>query len=103
LKQEYHEAERNFRIGFLFGGRQSIQVAELHPWSLLSQLGRLARIAELMRKPAKKRRLSKRQKFPPGWNEKRVRKVLKHYENQTEDEAVAEDAASKAGKAHSQK
>jgi hypothetical protein len=34
-----------------------------------------------------------RQKFPPGWNEKRVRKVLEHYENQTEDEAVAEDEA----------
>jgi hypothetical protein len=34
-----------------------------------------------------------RQKFPPGWDEKRVRKVLEHYENQTEDEAVAEDEA----------
>lgn len=33
----------------------------------------------------------KTQKFPPGWDEKRVRKVLAHYENQTEDEAVAED------------
>ena len=33
------------------------------------------------------------QKFPPGWDEKRVRKVLEHYENQTEDEAVAEDEA----------
>ena len=34
-----------------------------------------------------------RQKFPPGWDEKRVRKVLTHYENQTEDEALAEDEA----------
>lgn len=34
-----------------------------------------------------------RQKFPPGWDEERVRKVLAHYENQTEDEAVAEDEA----------
>ena len=30
-------------------------------------------------------------KFPPGWDEERVRKVLAHYEEQTEDEAVAED------------
>jgi len=32
-------------------------------------------------------------RFPPGWNEERVRKVLTHYEKQTEDEAVAEDEA----------
>lgn len=31
--------------------------------------------------------------FPPGWDEKRVQRVLAHYENQTEDEAVAEDEA----------
>jgi len=31
--------------------------------------------------------------FPQGWDEKRVRKVLAHYENQSEDEAVAEDEA----------
>ena len=31
--------------------------------------------------------------FPPGWNESRVRKVLAHYEKQTEYEAVAEDEA----------
>ena len=30
-------------------------------------------------------------KFPPGWDEKRVQKVLAHYEEQTEEEAVAED------------
>lgn len=30
-------------------------------------------------------------KFPPGWNESRVRRVLEHYENQTEEEAIAED------------
>jgi hypothetical protein len=34
-----------------------------------------------------------RQKFPPGWDEERVRKVLEHYEVQTEEEAVAEDEA----------
>ena len=32
-------------------------------------------------------------RFPPGWDEERVRKVLTHYEVQTEDEAVAEDEA----------
>ena len=31
--------------------------------------------------------------FPPGWDEERVRRVLAHYEEQTEDEAVAEDEA----------
>ena len=32
-------------------------------------------------------------RFPPGWDERRVRDVLEHYENQTEEEAVAEDEA----------
>lgn len=31
-----------------------------------------------------------KQKFPPGWNEKRIREVLNHYENQTDDERAAE-------------
>ncbi|MDP8237562.1 MAG: hypothetical protein P9X24_00600 [Candidatus Hatepunaea meridiana] len=35
----------------------------------------------------------KQNKFPPGWDEDRVRRVLSHYENQTEEEAVAEDEA----------
>ncbi len=33
-------------------------------------------------------------RFPPGWNEERVKKVLAHYEQQTEEEGVAEDEAS---------
>ena len=37
------------------------------------------------------------QKFPPGWDEQRVRDVLAHYENQSEDEQFAEiEAASEA-------
>ncbi len=32
-------------------------------------------------------------KFPPGWDEERVRRVLAHYLQQTEEEAVAEDEA----------
>ena len=35
----------------------------------------------------------KRNRFPAGWNEARVRRLLAHYEGQTEDEAVAEDEA----------
>ncbi|OGP54348.1 MAG: hypothetical protein A2Y65_02395 [Deltaproteobacteria bacterium RBG_13_52_11] len=35
----------------------------------------------------------KQNKFPKGWDEERVRRVLEHYEAQTEDEAVAEDEA----------
>ncbi len=29
--------------------------------------------------------------YPPGWDEERVQKVIDYYENQTEDEVVAED------------
>ena len=32
-------------------------------------------------------------KFPLGWDEERVRRVLAHYEQQTAEEAVAEDEA----------
>ncbi len=32
-------------------------------------------------------------RFPQGWGEKRVQKVLEHYESLSEDEAVAEDEA----------
>ncbi len=35
------------------------------------------------------------QKFPPGWDEERVREVLAHYENQTEDEQFAEIEAAR--------
>ena len=31
----------------------------------------------------------KQTRFPPGWDEDRVRRVLAHYERQTEEEAVA--------------
>jgi hypothetical protein len=32
-------------------------------------------------------------KFPPGWDEERVQRVIAHYESQSEAEAVAEDEA----------
>jgi len=35
----------------------------------------------------------KQQNYPAGWNEERVRKLLLHYQTQTEAEAVAEDEA----------
>lgn len=36
-------------------------------------------------------------KYSPGWNEARVRRVLEHYESQTDEEAVAEDEAALEG------
>ena len=37
------------------------------------------------------------QKFPPGWDEARVREVIAHYDSQDEDEQFAEiEAASEA-------
>jgi len=35
----------------------------------------------------------KQSRFPSGWDEERVKKVLDHYESQLEEEAVAEDEA----------
>ena len=35
----------------------------------------------------------RQKRFPPGWDEDRVQRVLAHYEDQTEEEAVAEDEA----------
>ena len=35
----------------------------------------------------------KQSRFPPGWDEERVRRVLAHYMAQTEEEALAEDEA----------
>jgi hypothetical protein len=32
-------------------------------------------------------------RFPPGWDEQRVRRVLEQYASQSDDEAVAEDEA----------
>lgn len=35
----------------------------------------------------------KQSRFPKGWDEDRVRRVLAHYESQSEEEAMAEDEA----------
>jgi hypothetical protein len=37
--------------------------------------------------------VSNQNRFPPGWDENRVRGVIKHYDSLTEDEAIAEDDA----------
>ena len=34
-----------------------------------------------------------KQKLPPGLTEAKIREIIDHYENQTEEEAVAEDEA----------
>jgi hypothetical protein len=38
--------------------------------------------------------MRKQNRFPPGWNEARVHRVLAHYEGQSDTEAVADDEAS---------
>lgn len=35
----------------------------------------------------------KKSNFPAGWDEDRVKHVLAHYEEQSEEEAIAEDEA----------
>jgi hypothetical protein len=37
--------------------------------------------------------MNKRNRFPAGWNQDRVSQLLRHYEEQTQDETVAEDEA----------
>ena len=38
--------------------------------------------------------------FPPGWDEARVQSVIRHYESQTDSEAVAEDEAARSDSQH---
>ncbi len=35
--------------------------------------------------------MMKKNQFPKGWDEQRVRRVLSHYESQSEEERTAED------------
>ena len=37
--------------------------------------------------------MTKQSKFPEGWDASRVKRLLDHYESQSEEEAVAEDEA----------
>lgn len=42
----------------------------------------------------------KQANFPQGWDEERVRRVLEHYETQSDEEAVAEDEAAYESTTH---
>jgi len=42
----------------------------------------------------------KQPRFPQGWDEERVRRVLEHYETQSDEEAVAEDEAAYESTTH---
>lgn len=37
--------------------------------------------------------MKRKNEFPKGWDEQRVRELIAHYEDQTEEEALAEDEA----------
>ncbi len=39
-------------------------------------------------------------RFPNGWDEERVQRLLQHYESQTEEEAVVEDETALQYKTH---
>ena len=39
-------------------------------------------------------------KYPPGWDDERVRRVLEHYDTQSDEEAVAEDEAAYEATTH---
>jgi hypothetical protein len=45
--------------------------------------------------PTTEKAAMSKQGFPPGWDEQRVREVLAHYENQSEDEQFAEIEAAR--------
>ena len=42
----------------------------------------------------------KQAQYPPGWDEKRVQRVLEHYQAQSDEEAVAEDEAAYEATTH---
>jgi hypothetical protein len=42
----------------------------------------------------------KQTRFPQGWDEERVRRVLEHYEAQSDEEAIAEDEAAYESTTH---
>ena len=37
----------------------------------------------------------RKQGFPPGWNERRIKELISHYENQTEDDGFADIEAAR--------
>ena len=50
--------------------------------------------------PAQTKEVMKQTKYPDGWDEARVKRVLAHYEQQSDEEAVAEDEAAYESTTH---
>lgn len=44
--------------------------------------------------------MKKINELPSGWDERRVREILEHYENQSDEEAVAEHKAALSSPEH---
>jgi|RhiMetdeSRZDD1v2_1073273.scaffolds.fasta_scaffold3117865_2 hypothetical protein len=42
--------------------------------------------------------MNKKQKYPAGWDQKRVQEVIDHYENQTDEQRLAEIEAARQAK-----
>jgi hypothetical protein len=49
----------------------------------------------------KEAKVAKQNIFPQGWDEECIKRVLHHYENQTDEEALAEDESAWEDKANS--
>jgi len=43
---------------------------------------------------------AKKQKMPPGWTEEQIRALAEYYDNQSEDEQVAEHEAAPRARGH---
>ena len=44
--------------------------------------------------------MRRRSRFPEGWDEDRVRRVLEHYESRSDEEAIAEDESAYESTTH---
>jgi hypothetical protein len=82
-------------IGQTRAGRclRVIYVPDHEPESCHHRVGVAGEAAGGLSAAASERTAMRQDRFPPGWDEAWVRQVLAHYEEQTEDEAVAEDEA----------
>ena len=55
----------------------------------------MKRTTQLLKALPEKKEMTrkKEQRYPPGWDEKRIRKLAEHHDNQSEDKQVAEHEA----------
>jgi hypothetical protein len=65
----------------------------LTPTTRDSKNNRWGYLSQKAKSRPKEKKSMKQSRFPKGWDEERVKRVLDHYENQTENEAVVEDEA----------